>query len=102
MLSVSNHTSRCGRQARLLFPARLFQGALGRRGGWHSWASEHWGDKPKCPKNRGEGLESLVMCDSVLETVWGRFVKALQSGKEGRVVGKGPLEDVNSAVCAIR
>jgi hypothetical protein len=45
----------------LLFPARLFQGALGWRGGDHSWISGHWGDKPKCPKNRGKGLESLVM-----------------------------------------
>jgi hypothetical protein len=57
------------------------------------------------PNTKREGLESLVMkgragvrnaikvCDSVLKTVWGRFVKAPQSGKEGRVVCKGPLED---------
>ncbi len=30
---------------------------------------------------------------SVLRTIWGCFVKAPQSGKERRVVGKGPLED---------
>ena len=88
-----------------LFPARLFQGTLGRRGGGHSWVSGHWGDKPKCPKNgggrvgelgdkeQGRGQECNKVWDSVLETVWGRFVKAPQSGKERRVVGKGPLED---------
>ncbi len=64
------------------------------------------GNKPKCPKNRGRrrrvgelvnegkgrGQEGDKVGDSVLKAVWGRFIELPQSGKEGRVVGKGPLE----------
>ena len=88
-----------------LFPARLFQGTLGRRGGDHSWVSGHWEDKPKCPKNgggrvgelgdegQGRGHESNKVGNSMLETVWGRFIKAPQSWKKRRVMTKSPLED---------
>jgi hypothetical protein len=87
------------------FLPAFFKARLDGEGGGHCWVSGHWEDKPKCPKNRGgrvgelgdegqdRGQKCDKVCDSVLETVWVRFVKAPQRGKERRVVGKGPLED---------